>query len=100
MDRTGQRGVERSVLSIISRDDDHHRSAAAGSEVAGSERSKGLMGFRIKQNDQRGQMQVKHRVGRQGGVKGEILVKEAESVVSSRGRSATIGKELVERIRV
>lgn len=55
--------VERSVLSIISRDDDHHGSAAAGSQVAGSERSKGLMGFRIKQNDQRGQTQMKHRGG-------------------------------------
>jgi len=54
-----------------------------GSEVAESERSKGLMGFRIKQNDQRGQM--KHRRGDEGGVKGDILVNEAESVVSSRG---------------
>jgi hypothetical protein len=66
VDRIGQRGVERSVLSIIS------RSVVMmiiigrlrpGSQVAESERPKGLMGFRIKQNDQRGQTQMKHGVG-------------------------------------
>jgi hypothetical protein len=64
----------------------HHRSVAAGSEVAGSERSKGLMGFKDQTKRSKGTDAYEAWCGvGKGGVKGEILVKEAEFLCSSRG---------------
>jgi hypothetical protein len=70
----------------ISRDDDHHRSAAAGESGCRERTSKGIDGFQDQTKRSKGTDADEAWCGvGKGGVKGEILVKEAESVVSSRG---------------
>jgi hypothetical protein len=56
-----------------------------GSEVAESERSKGLMGSKDQTKRSKGTDADEAACGAGGGVKGEILVKEAEFLCSSRG---------------